>query len=319
MRTAALLLFLVAGATAVASLLPLASSRSIQNRADHPFSGWSHSHENVHDDTSIEFIVHLKQQNLDELENIFWKVSDPTHRMYKQYMSQEDLHQLTRPNEAAFNFVREWLNPLQPHAEITEGPNFFRVKTTALHASSLLHTSIRHYSHSSMKTPIAKTTSAYSWPKDLDRHIHVISGVTQLHAPRHSRAESVAPKGREDYWLQYNSTLANLRTFYNIDGDYQGGAGNLSMAVLAFDDYFSLSGLRNFTAANNVTTPEPIDIGHNCLNNTIPCDELKATWTSNTCRVLPPECALISLETLLGIGCWKPLLLLFPPWPNSQR
>eukprot|EP00009_Paramoeba_aestuarina_P001133 CAMPEP_0201517522 /NCGR_PEP_ID=MMETSP0161_2-20130828/8587_1 /ASSEMBLY_ACC=CAM_ASM_000251 /TAXON_ID=180227 /ORGANISM="Neoparamoeba aestuarina, Strain SoJaBio B1-5/56/2" /LENGTH=616 /DNA_ID=CAMNT_0047915049 /DNA_START=58 /DNA_END=1908 /DNA_ORIENTATION=+ len=58
----------------------------------------------------VQFTIALKQKNLDVLEDIFWKVSDPRHEMYGKYMSREEIHALTEADEEVREAIMEWID-----------------------------------------------------------------------------------------------------------------------------------------------------------------------------------------------------------------
>jgi len=235
--------------------------------------GWTVAKTAVSAETTADFIVHLRQQKLDELDDFFWKVSDPKHQLFRQYKTMKELDEMTRPKEEAFEVVRQWLTSLE-QGTVTEGPNYFHVVTDARSASKLLNTELRTWTHHHTQTSLVSTFGEASVPVDVHEHVHLVSGLSHLFVPKKSlKVHDV--KGRQDYWNGFNSTLANLRKAYNITNT-KGSHPKTSQAILAFDDFFSLEGLHFYQKTYGLPQAEPIAVGHNCLNNTPPCDEYES-------------------------------------------
>jgi len=58
---------------------------------------------------SIDLQIGLKQQNQDKLEQHVMEVSDPSHARYGQYLSADQVHELTAPGDETVDLVQAWL------------------------------------------------------------------------------------------------------------------------------------------------------------------------------------------------------------------
>lgn len=58
----------------------------------------------------INVYIHLKQNNVDKLEEFFWAVSTPGNKQYGKFMSQSQVAELVAPeleSVSRFNFINE--------------------------------------------------------------------------------------------------------------------------------------------------------------------------------------------------------------------
>ncbi|CAH1274077.1 TPP1 [Branchiostoma lanceolatum] len=70
--------------------------------------GWTRI-ERVAPDEDLKLTFALKQQNVDVLEDLFWKVSDPTHEEYGHYLSLEEIADILKPSNKTVTEVGRWL------------------------------------------------------------------------------------------------------------------------------------------------------------------------------------------------------------------
>mmetsp|Transcript_14079 Transcript_14079/g.52849 ORF Transcript_14079/g.52849 Transcript_14079/m.52849 type:complete len:192 (-) Transcript_14079:1275-1850(-) len=80
----------------------------------------------------------LKQKNLEQLESILQKVSDPRNPAYGQYLSHENLNELVRPDDQTYSMVGTFLKGrgIQHYASLGNGDTIM-VETTAATASRM--------------------------------------------------------------------------------------------------------------------------------------------------------------------------------------
>lgn len=57
----------------------------------------------------VEFSVAVKQQNLEELESIFWQIADPAHENWRKFMTIEEINEKIAPKAEHMEAVKSWL------------------------------------------------------------------------------------------------------------------------------------------------------------------------------------------------------------------
>ena len=81
--------------------------------------------------TIIELTFALKQQNLDELQDILLKVSTPSDDLYGKHLSIQQVQEFTMPSQQTTNTVKSWLisNGINPNEikNATSNGDFIRI------------------------------------------------------------------------------------------------------------------------------------------------------------------------------------------------
>ena len=106
------ILFFLLGLAAASRLRSSQTIVASRREGTHP--GWAISEFEVHPSTSLKFTIHLKQHGLDELENVFHAVSDPSNPRYGWSISYQESHTCSYP--LIINFVF----PCQPHRNCSQ-------------------------------------------------------------------------------------------------------------------------------------------------------------------------------------------------------
>ncbi|PRP89064.1 hypothetical protein PROFUN_02342 [Planoprotostelium fungivorum] len=260
MRRVALLLFLLQVA--------IASRSSLGGVKTHP--KWTADEETVPDHSRVQFSVHLPQTNLDKLEKLFWKVSDPKSRDFGRYRDMQELHDLTAPAPESFRKIERWLHSVQ-RAKIRRFDNHFSVELTARDASQLFQAPVRMWTHVDSGHRQARFYGDITVPTSVREHIHLVSGgLMRFHNAKRSLKRTPPRPHAEPidypYYRGYNSTLAALRRAYNITMNST-TTGQVIQVIYEFGDYYTPSDLRSFYRANNInSTLLPIARGTNCIS-----------------------------------------------------
>jgi len=71
--------------------------------------GWTEESSTSVLDEHIQFSILLKQRNVEKLEELFWKVSDPEDELYGRHLTQERLRELIAPPSMQFEQIESWL------------------------------------------------------------------------------------------------------------------------------------------------------------------------------------------------------------------
>eukprot|EP01102_Stenamoeba_stenopodia_P010034 TRINITY_DN2978_c0_g1_i1.p1 TRINITY_DN2978_c0_g1~~TRINITY_DN2978_c0_g1_i1.p1 ORF type:complete len:574 (-),score=173.12 TRINITY_DN2978_c0_g1_i1:81-1772(-) len=190
----------------------------------------------AHPEAGMKLLVALKQQRLAELEDIFWRVSNPKHADYGKHLTIEEIGELIGPDDETVRMVEDWLLEHEvADYEIVQNRDFFIVQTTASKVEKLVNVDLRVFEHTS-GARVVKSRGPYSAPELIANAIDFISGVSDFAQVAHSslKAPAEAPM----------ITPSDLRTRYNVTGV---GSETNSQAVAEFQaQYYSPSDLQQF-------------------------------------------------------------------------
>jgi subtilase family serine protease len=84
----------------------------------------------------ITFILSLRQQNLDKLEELFWDRSNPNSPQYQQWLSIEQINSLVSPPKEQHDAVLSWLK--ENKAKVFFSRNYFSFLTNVIRTLLLM-------------------------------------------------------------------------------------------------------------------------------------------------------------------------------------
>jgi len=215
-------------------------------------STWTHlgAAEESH---KLSFIVALEQYNLEELESLFWDVSDPDSPNYRNFMSIEEITSLVAPPVKVQKKVMRWL--VDGGAEELENRgDAIYAKASVAAASKLFNTEFRLFEHKETGRQLVRQFGEFSVPHHLAEHVEFVAGLSEFPVPRFAFKKSPKPE-----------TLVSIAP-QTIQVIYKTGsakiAGNSSAGVIEFEDqYFSPTDLANFASKFAVNIP-PVTSNH---------------------------------------------------------
>eukprot|EP00164_Ancoracysta_twista_P014132 GFYU01022883.1.p1 GENE.GFYU01022883.1~~GFYU01022883.1.p1 ORF type:complete len:735 (+),score=113.09 GFYU01022883.1:110-2206(+) len=140
---------------------------------------------------AVQFIIALKQLNLDQLHDNLVQISDPTSSSYGQFLSTEEISDLIRQPETVPESLLEWLHSASsghPNSKIDvqEHSDFVEVWATVDVAAAMFSTSFSRYTHRNAHTPktaprIRKSPNTpWSIPTALYDAVDFISGIADF-------------------------------------------------------------------------------------------------------------------------------------------
>jgi len=192
----------------------------------------------------VDLIFALKQNNLDQLEETFWAVSDPKNARYGQHLSSASLRAMVGASESDVNTVVAWLKD-QGCAEVLVGRSrdfvFARGVSLPL-ASRLLSIQFHTYRHSSGLSFDA-SLGPYSLPSNIADKIDLVTGVVGFPDMVQQRAKvNPAPSP-----AALEITPSVIRARYNISSTLVGTNAMNQHAVAEFQaQYYSPTDLKTF-------------------------------------------------------------------------
>eukprot|EP00058_Branchiostoma_floridae_P021589 XP_002607079.1 hypothetical protein BRAFLDRAFT_118677 [Branchiostoma floridae] len=138
--------------------------------------GWRRI-ERVGESESVLLTFALKQQNLDKLEKLFWRGSDPEDERYGKYLSLEDITSLVEPSKETVEMVGRWLRG----SGVTDCTtvltrDFVECSMPARKAERLLG-GVKFHRYTDGKQTVIRSEVKYLVPRHLKDHLDFVGGV----------------------------------------------------------------------------------------------------------------------------------------------
>jgi len=207
--------------------------------------------------TKINFILALKQQNLDELEEIFHAVSDPDHSEYRNFMTIEQISKLVSPPKEDRKFVKRWLvnNGVPKNMIVDHGDNI-EVTATVEVASRLFYTEFRSFKHKTDGKMMVKQFGEFSVPSYVEDKIDMVLGLSEF--PPKGLGLKKTPKPVSKVNSSSPDVLVSICP-QSVEVIYQTGSATIknsgaSIGVAEFEQqYFAPSDLSAFASDFSLT------------------------------------------------------------------
>ena len=255
---------------------------------------------------TISFVI--RQKNTDLLHSLLVAVSDHTSPRYGQHHTQISMGLFTENEEGAAE-VLEWLRahddrgvevlrvskfhefitaraPLHAWEDIFKTTFHVYTAHESLHHNYRVHLDRLSRGLESHFEPSFTRCDAYTFPRTLGRHVHVIDGLSHLPVPFAASSPKIEPveqqqdeedEGARRKLATYSNYVfpSSLKSFYRLQGSGSYGSSNTVQSVFgSLDQKFSLADLRSFQLAFalNATTAVTSTAGY--MSNTACKDDL---------------------------------------------
>ncbi|CAB1334880.1 unnamed protein product [Coregonus sp. 'balchen'] len=149
----------------------------------------------------LELTFALRQQNVDQLEDLLLLVSDPESAQYGKHLTLEEVAALIRPSQLTQKVVRHWLQSHGFHRYVRDGISLVR------------------------------SSSAYQVHEDVLQHLDFVGGVHRFPPKGQDLNEVLTKRRRSGAKFHLGNTPATLRSRYNLTAADVGSAQNNSQAV----------------------------------------------------------------------------------------
>jgi tripeptidyl-peptidase-1 len=213
---------------------------------------------------------------LNELNAVFEAVSDPKNPHWGQFLTQEEIADIVRPDAEAFEAVDAWLAPIKDFSEIEVRPDSVRVKTTVGNAQKLFKTAFFVHAHDASGKELIRIGGSASVPSSVAKYVDFVAGISELFisdvdskisdnvaalnfAWPIAAAKTTAPK--DDIVI----TPSVLKTYYNVPATEVGTQTNNLQGIAAFTDYFSMGALRAFEKNQQLPQANVTRLGPDCF------------------------------------------------------
>jgi len=173
--------------------------------------------------SQLEMTIVLNLRNLDVLEERLIAASTPGSSDYGNWMSKQEIEELTSPDWSTINAVLQWFGAKSEHYQ-TGG--FIRRVVSVAEAEALLNSSYYVFQHTTGREVI-RMISTYAVPSSVAQHISFLTPSVRL--PAKSEMESMVqyeeipddpaggdPKKGDPIDAELSSAPLYLRTLYNV-------------------------------------------------------------------------------------------------------
>jgi len=227
-------------------------------------------------DETVELIVVLKRtsQALEKLEKIFWEVSDPKHRNYGKYLTQDEVTSIIGITKGQLNTVTGWLSVSNAELDIGVHGDIIKVVLQVSDAEQLFNTKLHRFVSKENPTwKIIRAAKAYSLPERIDDLVEIVDNLLRFPQPRRRPIPAAAKNttGDNAFPAGYDCggscsddfvTPAVLKDRYKLGDPLKSGIG--SMAVAEFQGvYWSSTQLAKFNKACDVNATIDHQTGSN--------------------------------------------------------
>ena len=149
-------------------------------------STWSR----VSDATSssmVKFFLALPQQNLAELDRLFWAVSDPTSPQYGDFLTAQEIQALVSPPLSSRQAIIAYLTSKGVHpAHIQDFGDSIEVDTTVRVASTLFDAAFHVFEHTENGARVIRALGDVSMEEELAGMIETVYGLTGFPVPHYA-------------------------------------------------------------------------------------------------------------------------------------
>jgi len=213
----------------------------------YPLNGWEKQNRATSQSQhTLSFWLH--PENPDALESKFWKVSDPDHPSFRQYLSNAEIVELVKPKSSAITEVRSWALEVCPQAvlEASQFGDFLKLTSHVDCLERLLSQNFHHYTHPKSQRIIIGGTKTFEIPARLNPFVRYVFGLVEFF-PIVKRKQYEKTPGDE-------ITPPIIREYYNVH-DKVNGESKSSQGIAAFEDAeFKQTDLELFLKTYNLTS-----------------------------------------------------------------
>ena len=209
----------------------------------------------VNPKTLLRLTFALKQENVDELEDILHKVSDPDSPFYGRYLTVEEITDLVSPSYETVNTVKTWLSRKGVNdCDLTLNRDFLECSMSCETAEHVLLGSVfSYFKHKKLSKPIIRSDSRYYIPSYIAQFVDFVGGVhrfpnVNFYETRQEKLPNVNTKAQiKPGGIHIGVYPKVLRDRYKLTPEDVGSHPDNSQVVAQFlEQYFSQSDLSEF-------------------------------------------------------------------------
>lgn len=192
---------------------------------------------------AIDFNLYLPQQHLQELERLFWAVSDPQSPQYQEFKTREEIIDLVSPRDERVEPLISWLlaNGVNKY-EIGSYGDALQVKTSVMVASKLFGAEFHDFKHPSGRINVAHVGPA-SIPAELASYVELVYGLSDFPVGKKARLGHTSPNGGG-----YLVVAQSYQAIYGVPSNFK-PTQPISQGTIQFiDQTYSPEGMDAYSA-----------------------------------------------------------------------
>lgn len=208
-------------ASASASLTPLFERHDAPN-------GWIKSSVTAAEDARVHVHVAITQQNLDELERLFWEVSDPDHDNYLNFLTVEQVQSLVAPEAESRRVVQDWLrsNGIDQFVDFVDS---IEAWTTVRVAKQMFDVEFYEFTHSQSAQRVVKAFGQVRIPKQVHDVIDSIQGISDFPIPQMHHVSTAGAPIENDIIIPQS-----VWSMYSMPKNIATGSSKIGQAAIEF-------------------------------------------------------------------------------------
>jgi tripeptidyl-peptidase-1 len=199
--------------------------------------------------SKVNFIVALKQQNLDVLEETFYAVSDPDHEQYRNFLSIEEITKIVAPPEHDRKVVLKWLKANGVTEKIVDNGDSLEVTCTVEVAERLFYTEFRTFRHKVHGKTLIRQFGDFSIPSHMEKYVDMVLGLSEFPVGGYTLKKSpktVQKANSSSPDILVSIVPQTVQVIYGT-GSAKVGSSGASVGVIEFEQqYFAPSDLQAF-------------------------------------------------------------------------
>ena len=234
--------------------------------------GWKKK-ERVQEDKIMELSFALKQENLRELEELFWKVSDPDSPKYGNHLTTDQITDMIAPLPETIAKVEDWLKAYGvTNCRLVANRDYLNCQMTCKKAERLLKgTTFFYFEHHNHATRVIRSMNRYHIRQDVSDRLDLVVGIHRFPPVTNKKKmmkQSEVPSGEHqsghnshkvfngETFLEKKSPGKSpskgvgpraLRQRYNLTSEDVGSHPNNSQSSVQFlEEYISSDDLKKF-------------------------------------------------------------------------
>jgi tripeptidyl-peptidase-1 len=124
-------------------------------------------------------VIGLKQQNMDVIDKLFWERSNPRHKDWRKWLTNDEVTALVAPKPETTIAVQTWLRSHGVESTVSGNTDVLLATATLAQIEKLFGVTYTVWSHTSGKTRGA-SLGPYTVPAAIAPHIDIVAGVVGL-------------------------------------------------------------------------------------------------------------------------------------------
>lgn len=239
-------------------------------KVGHALKDWSDEGPSKKD--SLQKVAFAMKTNLErrqELEELFFQVSDPMHSNYGNYISREQLMHYIAASDESLATVTVWLqNNGAQDVHVSDNKDMIHATLSIVQLESLLQTKFHIFANEQFKLRIARIVEPYSLPEDIAAVVALVDNIAVFPSLRtlqfnnlgEATWDNYCPGGKSCAGKITPNITAQLYKTASLTADFKVAAGN-GVAVAEFQGQkYTEKDLETFSTGCNIPLLDVIDV-----------------------------------------------------------